>query len=101
MSQRAAPRLMTGRNSEAAANSRSLISSLKMGVYEDNFGFWDIDEPEERVFFEHVQRQGVLMACERCQRSVRLILPKNLCATCVSALECGAPISMSEHGYSQ
>jgi hypothetical protein len=72
-----------------------------MGVYEDNFGFSDIDEPEESAFFEHVQRQGVLVSCERCQRSVRLILPKNLCATWVSALECGAPISMSEHGYSQ
>ena len=70
-----------GRNSESAANSRSLIRSLKMGVYEDNFGFWDIDEPEESAFFEHVQRQGVLIACERCQRSVRLILPKNLRAT--------------------
>ena len=72
-----------------------------MGVYEDDFGFWDIDEPEERAFFEHVQRQSVFVACERCQRSVRLIPPKTLCATCVSALECGAPISMKDHGYSQ
>ena len=70
-----------------------------MGVYEDNFGFWDIDEPEERAFFERVQRQSVFIACERCQRSVRLIPPKTLCATCVSALECGAPISMKDHGY--
>jgi hypothetical protein len=72
-----------------------------MGVYEDNFGFWDIDEPEERAFFEHVQRQSVFIACERCQRSIRLIPPKNLCATCVSALECGAPASMKAYGYSQ
>ena len=28
-------------------------------AYDDNFGFWDIDEPEERAFFEHVQRQSV------------------------------------------
>jgi hypothetical protein len=56
-----------------------------MGVYEDNFGLWDIDEPEERAFFEHVQCQSVFIVCERCQRSVRLIPPKALCATCVSA----------------
>jgi hypothetical protein len=25
-------------------------------VYDDNFGFWDIDGPEESAFFKHVQR---------------------------------------------
>jgi hypothetical protein len=69
-----------------------------MLVYEDNFGFWDIRDAEERVFFDHVHRQSVLIACERCERSVRLIPPKALCATCVSALEHGAPISMKEYG---
>ena len=62
-----------------------------MLVYEDNFGFWDIANPEERIFFDHVQRQSVLIACERCERPVRLIPPKALCASCVSALEYGAP----------
>ena len=66
------------------------MGGAQMGVYEDNFGFWDIDEPEELAFFEHVQRQSVFIACERCERSVRLISSKTLCATCVSALECGA-----------
>ena len=70
-----------------------------MLVYEDNFGFWDIHESE--AFFHYVQRQGVLIACERCERPVRLITPKTLCASCVSALEYGAPASMKEYGYSQ
>ena len=69
-----------------------------MLVYEDNFGFWDIGEPDERTFFDHVQRQSVLIACERCERPVRLIPLKTLCASCVSALECGAPASMKEYG---
>ena len=69
-----------------------------MLVYEDNFGFWDIGKPEERIFFDHVQRQSVLIACERCERPVRLIPPKALCASCVSALEYGAPASMEEYG---
>ena len=70
-------------------------------VYEDNFGFWDIDGSEEQAFFERVQRHSVSITCERCERSVRLIPPKTFCATCVSALECGAPASMNEYGYSQ
>jgi hypothetical protein len=72
-----------------------------MGVYEDNFGFWDIDGLEERALFEHVQRQSVSINCERCRRSVRLIPPKTRCATCVSALEYGAPSLMNEYDYSQ
>ena len=62
-----------------------------MLVYEDNFGFSSISELV-------VRRQSVLMACERCERPVRLIPPKALCASCVSALEYGAPASMNEYG---
>jgi hypothetical protein len=69
-----------------------------MLFYGDNFGFWEIDGPEERAFFDYVQRQSVLIACERCERPVRLIPPKALCASCVSALEYGAPASMKEYG---
>jgi predicted amidophosphoribosyltransferase len=66
-------------------------------AYDDNFGFWDIDEPEERAFFEHVQRQSVSAICCRCQRPVRLMPTKTLCASCVSALESGAPTSINEY----
>jgi len=72
-----------------------------MLVYEDNFGFSNISEPEERAFFDSVRRQSVLTACERCELPVRLIPPKALCASCVCALEYGAPVSMKEYGYSQ
>ena len=70
----------------------------KMLAYEDNFGFWDIGGPEERAFFDYVQRQSVLITCERCEQPVRLIPPKALCASCVSALECGAPASIKDYG---
>jgi uncharacterized OB-fold protein len=72
-----------------------------MLVYEDNFGFWKIRGQEEQAFFDHVRRQSVLTACERCERPVRLIPPKALCASCFSALEYGAPASMKEYGCSQ
>ena len=74
---------------------------LQMGAYEHNFGFWDIDGPEERAFFQYVQRQSVIVACERCQHLVQLIPPKIVCASCVAALECGAPASMSGYADSQ
>jgi hypothetical protein len=66
-------------------------------IYEDNFGFWDIDGPEEQAFFEHVQRESVQRSCERCERPVRLMLGKTICASCATALECGAPASMNEY----
>jgi hypothetical protein len=69
-----------------------------MLVYDDNYGFWDIGGLEDRAFFDHVQSRSVLIACERCERPVRLVPPKALCACCVSALEYGAPISMREYG---
>jgi hypothetical protein len=69
-----------------------------MLVYEDNYGFSSISEPEERAFFDFVRRQSVLTACERCERPVWLMPPKVLCASCVSALEYGAPASMKEYG---
>ena len=69
-----------------------------MVVYEDNYGFSNISEPEERAFFDFVRRQSVFIACERCDRPVRLIPPKALCTCCVSALEYGAPASMNDYG---
>ena len=72
---------------------------IKMAAaYEDNFGFWFIDGPEERTFFEHVKRKSLSAICMRCERSVRLMPPKTLCATCVSSLEYGAPTAISEYG---
>ena len=75
-----------------------MLGVAVMFVYDDNFGFWDASGPEERAFFDYVRLQSVLIACERCERPVKLIPPKNLCACCVSALEYGAPASMREYG---
>jgi hypothetical protein len=67
-------------------------------AFEDNFGFWTIDGPEEQAFFEHVRRQSVRTICERCERSVRLIPPKRICGLCFCAIEYGAPASISGYG---
>jgi len=84
----------------AAFPARRRRKTLKMAapaVYDDNFGFWDIDGQEEQAFFEHVQRQSVEQICDRCERPARLMPSKTLCASCVAALECGAPTSMSKY----
>ena len=70
---------------------------MAAAVYDNNFGFWDIDGQEEQAFFEYVQDQSVRKICDRCERPVRLMPPKTLCASCVTALECGAPASMDEY----
>lgn len=68
-------------------------------VYEHNFGFWEIDGQVEQAFFEYVQRQSVQRTCDRCERRVRLMPPKTLCASCVTALEFGAPTTMSRYRH--
>lgn len=70
-------------------------------AYEDNFGFWVIDCADEHAFFEHVQSQSVPAICRRCDRLVRLMLSKTICASCVSALECGAPMAMNKYRYTR
>jgi hypothetical protein len=67
-------------------------------IYEHNFGFWEIDCPEERAFFEHVKSQSVGATCKRCDRLVSLMPTKAMCSPCVSALEYGAPTVMSQYG---
>jgi hypothetical protein len=85
-------------SSQGGFPARSKRNALKMAaVYEDNFGFWDIDGQEEDAFFDYVQRQSVKRICDRCDRPVRLMPSKTLCASCVTALECGAPASMSKY----
>jgi hypothetical protein len=70
-------------------------------VYEHNFGFWEIDGQVEQAFFEHVQLQSVQRTCDRCERTVRLMPSKALCASCVTALEFGAPTTMSRYRHAE
>jgi hypothetical protein len=75
------------------------ISRRELTIYEHNFGFWEIDGQVEQAFFEYVQRQSVQKTCDRCERRVRLMPAKTLCASCASALECGAPRTMSRYRH--
>src|SRR5580704_373362 len=93
----------TQRNShkqKGRPESRPLPSPTRTGrTPQGDDGFWDIDGPVEQAFFEYKQRQSVQKTCDRCERRVRLMPPKTLCASCVSALECGAPTTMSRYRH--
>ena len=61
-------------------------------LYEDNFGFYAIDDdPEELAFFLHIKKQSIGKKCVRCKKKVRLQPSIIICASCSSALEYGAP----------
>jgi hypothetical protein len=68
-------------------------------IYEHNFGFWEIDGQVEQAFFEYIQRKSVQKTCDRCDRAVRLMPSKTLCASCVTALEFGAPTTISRYRH--
>jgi hypothetical protein len=68
-------------------------------VYEHNFGFWEIDGQVEQAFFDYIQRQSVQKTCVRYERTVQLMPAKTLCASCVTALEFGAPTTMSRYRH--
>jgi hypothetical protein len=61
-------------------------------IYEDNFGFyWIDDDLEELAFFVHIRTNSVHKKCVRCNQKVRLQRHIKVCATCSQALEYGAP----------
>jgi hypothetical protein len=61
--------------------------------YEDNFGFYCIDDDdlEELEFFCDIRARSEPTICVRCDQKVRLLKHVTLCATCSEALEYGAP----------
>jgi predicted amidophosphoribosyltransferase len=66
--------------------------------YEDNFGFYSVeDDPEELAFLCHIRLSSRPKVCLRCNRKVSLRPSKQICAMCSDALEHGAPSSLK--GY--
>jgi predicted amidophosphoribosyltransferase len=64
------------------------VSTIK---YEDNFGYYYVDDPDEQEFFCYIIAQSEPTICARCNQKVRLQKRIKICATCSQALEYGAP----------
>jgi hypothetical protein len=61
--------------------------------YEDNFGFYYLDDPEERDFFAFIIASSEWRRCERCEQRVKLLPTRHKCASCEAAIEFGAGVS--------
>jgi predicted amidophosphoribosyltransferase len=60
--------------------------------YEDNFGFYSIeDDSDELAFFCYIKLKSMPKLCARCSQRVYLQPHKKMCATCLEAIEYGAP----------
>jgi hypothetical protein len=57
--------------------------------YDDNFGFYDMDEPEMTEFYEQVQRESIHKECQGCGRQVRIRPDYAYCNSCAERLERG------------
>jgi len=85
--------LTSGPLQSAASDTLEEIVNAMSTKYEDNFGFYCIDDndPEELEFFCHIKAQSEPTICLRCNQKVRLLKHVTLCAACSQALEYGAP----------
>jgi hypothetical protein len=67
-----------------------MADGAAMKNYEDNFGFYDLDDdPDEVAFFAFVKAQSRLIKCLRCRQPVRLLPGRETCARCCDAMEYG------------
>jgi len=59
--------------------------------YDDNFGFWDMDDDpwEAQRFYNEVQRKSVKKKCEGCGRMVKILPHYAYCDRCADAREKG------------
>lgn len=59
--------------------------------YDDNFGFWDMDDDPEGTmeFYESVQRRSVEKECSGCGRTVRILPEYGYCDSCATKREQG------------
>jgi hypothetical protein len=57
---------------------------------DDNFGVWeDMDNPENREFYQKVQKTSVRKRCQGCRRMVRILPHYAYCDACATKLENG------------
>ena len=61
-----------------------------MTYYDDNFGHWDMEDPDSREFYDQVQAESVYKRCQGCGAIVRLRPDYITCNSCMDTLEqCG------------
>jgi hypothetical protein len=61
-----------------------------MNYYDDNFGHWsDMDQEENREFYNYVQRHSIEKECRGCGRTVKIMPDYAYCNSCADKIERG------------
>jgi len=57
--------------------------------YDDNYGWYDIQDQDDVDFYFEMQRKSVWKRCEGCQRRVKLHPDYSICHECATKREQG------------
>ena len=63
-------------------------------VYDDNFGAYEIRDPEDLEFFREVQAPSVEKKCEGCGRKVSILPEHAYCNRCADLIEQGFDLEL-------
>jgi len=62
---------------------------VSRSYYDDNYGWYDVDGPDDVDFYHSTQRASVWKRCARCNRRVKLRSDYAICNSCATKLEQG------------
>jgi hypothetical protein len=57
--------------------------------YDDNFGFWEIDDEDDLEHYRQTQKTNVLKKCKGCGHKVRIQPDYAYCNGCATKIERG------------
>ena len=60
--------------------------------YDDNFGWYDIEDEDDISFYHQMQRESVLKICNGCERKVKLRRQYGYCNSCANTIEMGMDV---------
>ena len=59
------------------------------GYYDDNFGWWEMNDEEDLRFYERIQASNVRKRCQGCGRLVSIQPRYAYCNECATKIEHG------------
>ena len=62
------------------------------GYYDDNYGWYDIQDQDDIDFYHATQRASVRKKCQGCGRMVKIKPEYGYCNSCAERLECGGDL---------
>jgi len=57
--------------------------------YDDNFGFYDMEEDGSEEFYNYVQEKSVRKKCKGCGKMVNILPQYGYCNSCANKIERG------------